>query len=589
MAFEPRCAVFQIIRRDDPQKYGTGFVIHIDAAASEKQAYILTCAHVVDELGKNTLTVAGNDAQLTAMGDQNGLDLAVIKVALPAAALRQATLATDGTLQDRVEVHGYLGERRVPLKAAFNKYEDLCRKKAGELRLYQFVLDPDEAIEPDELKQGYSGSPILLTEKGGHVFAVANTRRASQPGKHRVGACIPVWHLAEIWPEMPDRLGGELFGAAYWPLLQQVRAQAGTLTPGAYQQAFQAACGNPDEFPAEYSLWGCAMSLRKFESDSDSTGRLRGFLAALGLPGYSEQPPAAAAPGPAPAGNPPAVHVAPPSTPVYRQLIIRIVKRLASRRDDVGGRGGDKYWIEAHTAELDAGQTFCCPSGGKECVPYVVRTLSTTCYRRTGEERQSGLKELLQDEIPDILASFASHAPDLVQFVVPEELLEDLIVTDKIDQVLVRDGREPLAEWRPTIFSGAKLSNADEAGSDLLERLNHVSPLQGPVIGFSDTELNREVRGQLKEAIVAVLSTPAAVNRLLPHAPYFVPFVLVSEEKAEAVVDKVAALHCKCRLAHALHAQQYDDSLPERLPIIANTPNITIRFAEAEEPVIVGN
>lgn len=567
MAFDPRCSVFRITHPVDPQKYGTGFVIHLDTAAPEgPAAYLLTCAHVVDELGK-ALKVRGKDAQLMAMGDQAGLDLAVIKVSLPGEALLRPALTTEGAKDDGVEAYGYLGDRLVPLMAKLNEPE----YEKGKLGFYRFDLDPKE---PDEVKKGYSGSPIVLRDKGEKVFAVANTRRASQ-GRHLVGACIPVWHLVKLWPEMPDELGAQLFGNAYWSLLQQVRPKTAAFTSSDYQQAFQRSCG-PDELPAEYSLWGCAVSLQKFERDSNATDRLRGFLANLGIPEYTEKP---------------ATPVAPfPAGELYRQLIIRIVKREGSRRDDAGCRGGDRYRIETHLAQLEAAQASrCCANAGKECAPYIARELSTRKARQSEEERRSGLKELLEEEIPDSLASFGCHIPDLVQFIVPEDLLTDFIITNRIDQILVRGGAEPLAELHPTVFSGAKLSNADEDGRYLLDCLNKVSPLQGPVIGLHDPELPSPMRRQLKKAIVAVLCTPGSVNSLLQDVPKFVPFVLVSSEKAEAVVEMVKGLPCQYRLAHALHAQLGDKALPERLPIIANTPNVRIHFAETEEPSIPGN
>jgi len=164
MSFDPRGSVFRITKHDNPREFGTGFVIHMTTGAPEKhEAYILTCAHVVVDLGEMTMTVDGNSAQLITRGDKDGLDLAVIKVIFPDVVLLRSIGSTArGELKDLVEVHGFLGEKRVPLRARLNKDEDL--PKAGELRLYQFVLEKDETIEPDNLVKGYSGSPIVLME-----------------------------------------------------------------------------------------------------------------------------------------------------------------------------------------------------------------------------------------------------------------------------------------------------------------------------------------------------------------------------------------------------------------------------------------
>lgn len=590
MVFDPRGAVFRISNRDDPQKYGTGFVIHTETSAPEKrEAFILTCAHVVHDWDHESLKIYDTSAQLVVSGDKDILDLALIKVTFSKDRLLRSIVSTSGgQLEDLVEVHGFLRDRLVPLKARLNKPEDL--QKARELRFYQFVLDQDEAIEPDNLEKGYSGSPIVLVNKGERVFAVANTRRASKTGKHKVGACIPVWQVVNIWPSMPDILGEQLFGNVYWPLLKKVRPQTEKITPNDYERAFRAACPNPDIHPADYSLWGIAVTLQEFENDSDSTHKICTFFAELGIPGFKKESQAVAAHA-ADQADDGIKHPIPEHTSqVYRQLIIRIVKRRASRRDDMGGSGGDRYWIEAHKVELDTCHKLCCDEGGNDCVPHIVRSIPTTYNRRTDEERRSALRELLQEEIQDIIASFGRHIPDLIQIVAPDELLTDLIVNEEIDQVLVREGLEPMADWRPTIFSGERLSNPDDAGRDLHDRMaSDKAPLHGPVVALHESSLSKKERGLLKNAIVAVLATPEAVERLLPKAPYFVPFVLISEEKADVVVDKVKSLHCLRRIAHELYHAQYDQDMPERLPIISNTPNLEIHFTDKEDPVIVGN
>jgi len=388
---------------------------------------------------------------------------------------------------------------------------------------------------------------------------------------------------------MPDMLGEQLFGIDYWLLLKKIRAKTETFTLKKYQTAFRDACGNPDEFPAEYSLWGCAVSLRKFERDGEPKVRLRRFLNALGVLADTEESTADAPPlRISDELKPPAQKVT-LSSSVYRQLIIRIVKCLTSDRSGVGGRDSDRFQVEAYTAETNE-YASCCSNGGKECAPFSAHTLSATLIRDPSIVRRSRLKKFLQEEIPLSLSALVSHNPDLVQFVVPEELLVDFVITNQIDQILVLGGSEPLAEWRPTIFSGERLSRPNNpAGCDLLEKLTGAGPLRGKVISLFDETWDKRVRGCLKGAVAVVLNAQITGQRLLKNAPSYVPFVLVCEEKADAVVTEVSGLHCLCRLAHELHARQYDGLLPDRLPLIANTPNVNISFADAEEPIIVGN
>lgn len=602
MAFERRGTVFRIRSREDHNKYGTGFVVHVDKSVPEdRTAYLLTCAHVIHDLGEGSILVDDMSAEVIAVGDKDGLDLAVLKVKFLKDYLKDnlllSTVATStGELNDPVGVCGFLGEKRVPLQATLNKDEDL--PKAKELRFYQLVLNPDEAVEPDQLKEGYSGSPIVLSAKEEKVYAVLNTRRTSKTEKHRVGACIPVWHVVKIWPEMPDHLGAQLFGVDYWPVLKQVRIQTETLTPNNYETAFRSACENPDEFPAEHSLWGCAVSLLKFEKDGESTARLRCFLKELGIPGYGENPSIdERTPGQILDETKPSTQKVVSPCSVYRQLIIRIVKGTTSRRSDVGGRGGDRYWTEAHTFEQEACLNFCCDQGDKNCVPNLIKEIKTTYARRTGDERPSCLRELLQEEIEDIIAVFGRYVPDLIQIIVPDEMLFDLIVTDQMDRVLVRQGQKPLADWQPTIFSGEQMSDPEGEGRNLLSRLDNAnSPLQGKTIDRYNSDWDKDqLLDELEESIVAILTTPEDVRRLLKiasfnspevMAPFFVPYVLVSTEKADAVLKKLQTLCCFRRIAYEL---RHDKSLPKRLSIIANTPNINIRFAGTEEPIIVGN
>ncbi len=91
------------------------------------------------------------------------------------------------------------------------------------------------------------------------------------------------------------------------------------------------------------------------------------------------------------------------------------------------------------------------------------------------------------------------------------------------------------------------------------------------------------------------MTSPEDVRRLLKMAapnspevmaPFFVPYVLVSTEKADAVLKKLQTMCCFRRIAYEL---RHDKSLPKRLSIIANTPNVNICFADAEDPVIIGN
>ena len=69
-----------------------------------------------------------------------------------------------------------------------------------------------------------------------------------------------------------------------------------------------------------------------------------------------------------------------------------------------------------------------------------------------------------------VITSYSIHytklydMPDLIQIIVPDEMLFDRVVTDQMDRVLVRQGQQPLADWQPTIFSGEQMSDPEGEG-----------------------------------------------------------------------------------------------------------------------------
>ena len=91
-------------------------------------AYLVTCAHVVLEIGREEMRVrdAGhldNQVELVGAGE-NGLDLAVVKVRLEHPGLRRLPFAAEDP-KGPLRVEGFRpsadGFRRVPLKAVFGR------------------------------------------------------------------------------------------------------------------------------------------------------------------------------------------------------------------------------------------------------------------------------------------------------------------------------------------------------------------------------------------------------------------------------------------------------------------------------------
>lgn len=64
-------------RTEQNTNFGTGFVIYRD----QRGDYVLTCKHVVNAVGRETLAVDGRPAAEVVSGQESGLDLAVLRVA----------------------------------------------------------------------------------------------------------------------------------------------------------------------------------------------------------------------------------------------------------------------------------------------------------------------------------------------------------------------------------------------------------------------------------------------------------------------------------------------------------------------------
>jgi S1-C subfamily serine protease len=64
-------------RNPDNRRFGTGFIIY----HSGQKSYVVTCAHVISDVGGEELIEAdGQPARIVGIGSDDGLDLAVIEV-----------------------------------------------------------------------------------------------------------------------------------------------------------------------------------------------------------------------------------------------------------------------------------------------------------------------------------------------------------------------------------------------------------------------------------------------------------------------------------------------------------------------------
>jgi hypothetical protein len=178
-------------------RFGTGFVIH----QTDDAAYVVTCAHVVNDVGPDAAQVNGQAAAVVAIDE--GFDLAVLKVTsaadLPDALPLSATARTGMTFS----VAGFYRP---------DKRADQCQQLDG-------VLEKEDArwsatwkssvpawwvkIDGDEygLQPGHSGGPVIEQASGKVIGVIAIREGAGQKG-----IAISIAALSQIWREMPAGL-----------------------------------------------------------------------------------------------------------------------------------------------------------------------------------------------------------------------------------------------------------------------------------------------------------------------------------------------------------------------------------------------
>jgi S1-C subfamily serine protease len=186
----------------DNRRFGTGFIVcHL-----EQKSYIITCAHVISDIGGiDAIEAEGQPARIVAIGTDDGLDLAVIE--------------TDEIVGKPIVTLGLCGSAGSPFFTAgfraFGRHfsiAPLYGKIATPVSL-ESINYPDRikawnlVIERDErLHDGYSGSPVIDGETGFCLGVVSYKQ-----GDGQAGLAVSIDELAKIWQEMPSGLLGKSF------------------------------------------------------------------------------------------------------------------------------------------------------------------------------------------------------------------------------------------------------------------------------------------------------------------------------------------------------------------------------------------
>jgi hypothetical protein len=188
-------AVFLLTSADGGKKaFGTGFAV----AHQDGRLYLLTCAHVADQLDSK-VRVSGQEAEILAKGSPDSIDMALLRIPCeqPPLLLNRAVRGKEGL---KFQICGY-----GPFAGAKDNY--VLRHIEGRLGKSIAFESPgsgrveawDLHVEDDDfsrLQGGYSGSP-LCDEQGGLLAVVSHKVDAGQRGH-----AVAIANLKTIYPDI---------------------------------------------------------------------------------------------------------------------------------------------------------------------------------------------------------------------------------------------------------------------------------------------------------------------------------------------------------------------------------------------------
>lgn len=188
------------ITSSDPNNsrhFGTGFVIYHDKSI----AYVLTCAHVVNNVGgPQNVKADGLPATVVAAGNADRIDLALLQVK-GLLDKQPLSLRVPSEKQSRFRAVGFqLFDQHFllePVRGILTEQVWLePKRQRGRIRAWNLTIEGNYYLQP-----GYSGAPVI-DEKSGEVLGVISHRR----GKGQKGLALSIEMLKTIWSAMPPYL-----------------------------------------------------------------------------------------------------------------------------------------------------------------------------------------------------------------------------------------------------------------------------------------------------------------------------------------------------------------------------------------------
>ncbi|NEO56616.1 MAG: SUMF1/EgtB/PvdO family nonheme iron enzyme [Okeania sp. SIO3B5] len=186
---------------------GTGFAFYQE----ENYTYLLTCAHVVEDVGGEENVLVNNiSAEVVAIGDTQGFDLAVLRVQelLSVLPLRLKILPEEQEISLKISIPGYFlwGENKVRRRKTI---KGIMMVEVGEEKAFHIIKNVGEEvaigklkIETGKLQKGYSGAPVVDLETG-FVVGITTHMEGTNEEEGKEGMAISIEALKKIWPEMP--------------------------------------------------------------------------------------------------------------------------------------------------------------------------------------------------------------------------------------------------------------------------------------------------------------------------------------------------------------------------------------------------
>ncbi len=184
-------------RNADNPKFGSGFVI----AEDKHYSYILSCAHVLEDLGYKA-NITGLSVEIMALGSADGLDMALLKVAkLDKPCLNQFA---EGVPDTDIFISGYSAfkddnskqdrqQKRLLKGKLGNAIKLTGRNSTEEFAAFDIINIKNDVFS--KLADGYSGSP--LCNQQGKVIGVVSHRVGGEQGH---ALCIS--NLKRLYPDI---------------------------------------------------------------------------------------------------------------------------------------------------------------------------------------------------------------------------------------------------------------------------------------------------------------------------------------------------------------------------------------------------